>query len=260
MLKEHLTFRAVDGTSRAAVLEGPYGGPCVVLCHGHWTGKDNNTNLALTKSLNAAGIMTFRFDFKGHGKSDGVAEECTVTDAILDLDEAWRKLVSRNDVDLGRVGVFGSSFGGMIAGIFVAQNPLCKAGALKAPVADEALQYRRKLSRKLGLPEADVLKQWEAAGTIEFSNGAVRRMPYAYYVEATKHSLLRSAPEIECPMLLVQGTRDESVPPEDTERVYALLRCEKKLKLFDADHKFSDPNAFDDMIREVAGFFKKALL
>lgn len=260
MMREHFTFQSSDGTKRAAALEGPRGGPCVVLCHGHWAGKDSNTNAALTKGLNAAGIMTYRFDFKGHGESDGAAEECTVTDALLDLDEAWRRLVSRNDVDLGRVGVFGSSFGGLIAGIFVAQNPLCKAAVLKAPVSDEALQRRRALAKSLGVSEEEAVKRWQSEGTVEFGNGAIHRISFGYYLDATKQTLLASAPQIECPVLIVQGTRDEDVTPTDTERVYALLRCEKRLKLFETDHKFTDPKAFAAMIREAGEFFKKALL
>ena len=260
MIREHFTFQSTDGTKRAAALEGPRGGPCVVLCHGHWTGKDNNKNAALTKELNDAGIMAYRFDFKGHGESEGVAEECTVTDAILDLDEAWRKLVSRNDVDLGRVGIFGSSFGGLIAGIFVAQNPLCKAAVLTAPVADEALSRRRKLAARLDVSEEEALVRWRQAGHMEFKNSATHILSYSYYENSTQQSLLQSAPQIECPVLILHGTRDESVPVADSQRVYALLKCEKMLRLVETDHKFTDPKAFAAMIREAGEFFKKALL
>jgi len=90
--------------------------PAVVLCHPHplYGGNmDNNVVAAVSRALARKGIAAFRFNFRGVGSSegsfdDGVGEQD-------DLRAAVAALAERPEVDPGRLGVMGYSFGGMVA-------------------------------------------------------------------------------------------------------------------------------------------------
>ena len=61
-----------DGLKLAGVLEdGDKEKPLVILCHGLTSSKDSSTYTRLAEELNKNSIGSYRFDFHGHGKSEG---------------------------------------------------------------------------------------------------------------------------------------------------------------------------------------------
>jgi alpha/beta superfamily hydrolase len=90
--------------------------PGVVLCHPHpiYGGSmDNNVIMALASALTPKGIIAFMFNFRGVGRSqgsfgDGIDEQEDVKAAI-----DW--LAAQSEVDDGRIGVAGYSFGASVA-------------------------------------------------------------------------------------------------------------------------------------------------
>ena len=58
--------------------------PMVILMHGIFSSKDYNPMPALAKGLDRAGIASIRFDFNGHGKSEGRMQDMTVEKEIAD--------------------------------------------------------------------------------------------------------------------------------------------------------------------------------
>lgn len=94
--------------------KGPF--PAVVVCHPHslYGGNmSNNVVVAICQSLLQNSVAAFRFNFRGVGKSGGTfgggtAEQQDVS-AALDLAS------STPDIDPGRIGLAGYSFGGSVA-------------------------------------------------------------------------------------------------------------------------------------------------
>ena len=114
---------AISFESKGVTLEGvvavPEGdvGPLagVVICHPHplrGGNMDNNVVLSVAYALTQSGFATLRFNFRGVGNSGGEHTEgkLEAQDALsaLDVLKAWR------DVDGGRVGVAGYSFGSRV--------------------------------------------------------------------------------------------------------------------------------------------------
>ncbi|MBP5333316.1 MAG: alpha/beta fold hydrolase, partial [Bacteroidales bacterium] len=58
--------------------------PMVILMHGIFSSKDYNPMPSIAKGLAKAGIGSIRFDFNGHGKSQGKMQEMTVEKEIAD--------------------------------------------------------------------------------------------------------------------------------------------------------------------------------
>jgi alpha/beta superfamily hydrolase len=80
-------FKNKKGNKLCGVLVSPdnKNHPIVILCHGFHSTKDNNTNTRLKELLKDKSIATFRFDFFGHGESEGKFEDITVSQAVEDL-------------------------------------------------------------------------------------------------------------------------------------------------------------------------------
>ena len=87
--------------------------PIVILMHGIFSSKDFNPMPALAKGLAAEGIASIRFDFDGHGKSEGRMQDMTVEKEIADARAIWDYVTTLPYVD--RIGLLGHSQGGVIA-------------------------------------------------------------------------------------------------------------------------------------------------
>ncbi|HEB12438.1 MAG TPA: alpha/beta hydrolase [Actinobacteria bacterium] len=89
--------------------------PLVVFAHGFDSGKDSPRGVILAQSLRERGIATLLFDFTGHGDSQGSKADSTVTQQVDDLWAAIDHAQSNQRVDAGKIGVTGSSSGGLVA-------------------------------------------------------------------------------------------------------------------------------------------------
>src|SRR6185369_10396244 len=96
------------------------GKPIVVLCHGFATSKESFTNVDLEKNLNENNFSTLRFDFFGHGESEGKFEDITISQEVRDIFAAVKYLKS---LGYGKIGLVGSSSGGGAGIMAAAQLP-----------------------------------------------------------------------------------------------------------------------------------------
>lgn len=135
--------RKVNFSSGSLVLEGrlglpegraqPYSG--VVLCHPHpLYGGDmhNNVITAVARALEERGLATLRFNFRGVGGSqgsfaNGIGEQDDARAAL-----AW--LAGQEEIDPSRRGIFGYSFGGLVALSVGAREATIKAMAAVSPL------------------------------------------------------------------------------------------------------------------------------
>ena len=87
--------------------------PMVILMHGIFSSKDFVPMPALSRSLARAGIASVRFDFNGHGRSEGRMRDMTVEREIADAMAVWDYVKALPYVE--RIGFLGHSQGGVIA-------------------------------------------------------------------------------------------------------------------------------------------------
>ncbi|MFG2048263.1 prolyl oligopeptidase family serine peptidase [Micromonospora sp. NPDC048935] len=130
-----------------------------------------------------------------------------VADVVLtDQIDALTALAGKHpDLDMGRVGVRGWSFGGWLAGLAVLRHPeLFRCGIAGAPVTDWALYDTAYTERYLGLPED---------GTDVYAHHSL--------VELASEPL--TGPNQTRPLLLVHGLADDNVVAAHTLRLSAAL-------------------------------------
>lgn len=247
MEEESLTFHDRYGHGIAAILSTPDGPTTrlAVLCHGFLSGKNSTTNRTLTRLLGERGIATFRFDFFGQGDSEGPFEKITASRAVHQAHAALDLVTARG---YDRIGLVGSSFGGLVAILTAAQRRDISCLALKCPVVDFAEELRLTFG-----PEE--LARWQATDTIQNIMGGPERvrLRYAFYEDCLKQITYEPAERITIPTLIVQGERDECVPLHQSRRLRDALRGPKRLDLLpSADHQFTRGEDFQQMTAAIS--------
>ena len=225
MFKQKLTFKNSRNLNLSAVFEGEdKDAPVIVMCHGFHSSKDNPISTgALAQKLVKRGLCVFRFDFTGHGQSEGTIDEITPLGALDDL-ECAAKIVGKRDFAL-----YGSSFGGYVSLLYARQNPVL-ALALKAPVSD-----------------------WNTA-RVSTNRGIKFRQ------ETKNIGIYKLAENIKTPTLIIHGDQDDVVPLSQSQKLYDSLRCNKKLEIIEgANHDIRSKDLERANVL-IAEFFKEKLL
>ncbi len=85
--------------------------PGIVICHG-FTGIKELYLPDVAKHLSSAGYVCLIFDYRGFGESEGPRWRLIPTEQVEDIRNALTFLSLQNGVDAGRLGLYGTSFGG----------------------------------------------------------------------------------------------------------------------------------------------------
>jgi len=239
-----LCFRNSKGIKLCGVLSGSKTSPVIIIAHGLGSSKDGKTALALEKKLNAKNIATFRFDLFGHGESGGKFEDLTVSGAVDDVLSAIKFLKAHG---FKKIGLVGTSFGGLASILAASKSKDLYVLALKCPVSDYAAVL---VDRDIG--------EWKKKGYVKYSfDGKKCKLNYSFAKDAIKTDAYKAAKKIKIPVLVVHGGKDITVPVEHSHKLAKFLEKCKLEIIDDADHFFTGP-FFDSMVEKIIQFIGAA--
>ena len=223
--------------------------PLVIICHG-FTGCKNEFLIAqIAEDLEERGIASIRFDFNGHGKSDGRFEDMTVVNEIEDARHVYE--YAKNLRGVTSVSMAGHSQGGvvtsMLAGQLGAKN--IKAIALMAPAA--VLRDNARAGEVLGF-SCDPVNPPEY---VEIFRGI--KIGRNYIKTAQTLQIYETAAKYQGPALIVHGTADPIVPYGYGYRYHDIYRNSRIEILNGFDHSFTQNTPHISEI--VADFFADQL-
>ncbi len=246
-VEERFSFLDPHGHRVATILTVPDAGTdrISILCHGFLSSKTSSTNNALTRMLVEQGIATFRFDFFGQGESEGPFDRITVS---LAVEQAHKAVDVMRDRGYRRIGLMGSSFGGLVSILTASQRTDLACLALKCPVVDFAEELRLEFGD-------GGMEQWKMTDTIpDILGGSDRvRLRYAFYEDCLRQIAYAPVRSITAPTVIVQGDCDEHVPLHQSRQLFEALRVKKHLELLPgADHQFTKGGDFNRMTNIIA--------
>jgi len=251
-MKQKIYFKNSKGDKICGILSNPtddISKLIVILCHGFTTSKDNSTNRKLEEILNEKDIATLRFDFFGHGESEGDFAEITVSEGA---DDTLRAIDYLKALGYSKIGLFGGSFGGITSIMTTSKTKdLCML-ALKSPVVN----YKE---RDLIVKSKEELEQWKKDGYREYVDGKdnKHKLNYTFFEDYDNNDGYAVATKITIPTLIVHGDKDESVPVEQSIKVSDILSdCTLEI-IPEANHHYSGEGHFDRMIKLVSDFIIK---
>lgn len=224
----------------------PYRGACgVIMSHGMESSKDGNKWRALAPRLYQAGFAYLSFTYRGCGqgeeKSEGEFEDTTLSARIKDY-RAAIDFLGTTGADVSRLGVVGSSFGGMVA--LAARSSRIKAIVALATPA----RLGRREGEQPGVPQDSEY--------FELASG--RRLRAGFFADIRQYDLCRSVAGIGCPLLVVHGSADEVVPVSDAHELYQSASEPKRLVIIEGgDHAFNDLRHLEQVMGLTLDWFEQ---
>jgi pimeloyl-ACP methyl ester carboxylesterase len=207
-------------------------GPTVLFCGGYTSDMTGTKALALEGWCRAQGRAYVRFDYSGHGQSDGRFEQGTIgrwaEDALAIVDR----------VTVGPLLEVGSSMGGWIMLLLAIARPErlhALLGIAAAPdFTEDLLLPGATEAQRNGLERQGFWLQPSAYGPSYPVTAALIE-------DGRRHLLLRAPIAIACPVHLLHGQRDPDVPWQTALRLAERLRSDDvTIELVKAgDHRLS---------------------
>jgi dienelactone hydrolase len=256
-MQEKVSIKNQRGLNLATVVHMPDGAvagkfPAMILLHGFTGYKEEEHIVSLADELVQKGIMAIRFDASGFGESEGTIErDFRLSNYIQDADAVYQYVVSRPDVDARRIGIWGHSMGGMVAVITAAAHPAIKlACVISSP---SRMGSSDKLSK--AMPE------WKRTGWYERESPrfGTLRIPYAFMEDAQKWNMFEYVPKVKAPLLVVWGTKDVNVRPEQTKEIFERAHQPKEaIEIPGMDHYYKNNKVILSQVNgAVAEFITK---
>lgn len=198
--------------------------PAIVILHG-W-GSNSEMMLPLARPLHQAGFSLLLIDARCHGSSDDDHFPSLPLFAE-DLDHAIDWLRQQPAIDAQNISVLGHSVGAGAALLSASRRD-----DLRSVVSVSAFAHPESVVRRL------------------FDSKKVPYRPFGWYALRYLEKLVgcsfdEMAPEksirgVRCPVLLVHGRQDETVPVGDAHRIYTKGRPDQVgLWIVDGDHSFT---------------------
>ena len=227
-----IAYRAMEGTS-----------PGVMFCGGFMSDMTGTKATALEAHCRRAGRAFIRFDYSGHGVSEGAFRDGTIG--------AWRDdaLAVLDEVVCGPQVIVGSSMGGWIVLLLALARPERVAGLVGVAAAPD-------------FTEDLIWSTLDDEGRRTLAESGEIVMPCDYgedpypitmglIEEGRDHLLLQAPIALKCPIHLLQGMRDEDVPWRTVLKIAELVESERVVVelVKDGDHRLSRE---DDLARLCA--------
>ena len=223
------------------------GAPCIVMSHGFESSKDGDKWLVLAPKFYDANFACLRFSYRGCGegeeRSEGEFQDTTLSGRIKDY-RAAIDFIESTEVDVNRLGVVGSSFGGMVA--LAAQDNRIKAMVTLATPA------------KLPMPTEEDLSIYQSEEFSELPSG--RRLRTSFLGDVQQYDISEAIGKLSCPVLIIHGSADETVPVRDAHTLYDSAKEPRHLIVIEGgNHVFDDPTHLEQVASLTLNWFKQYL-
>ena len=260
----------------------------IVLCHGYTGVKDlylpDNARV-----LCDAGYAVLTFDYKGWGKSEGPRDRLAPHRRVADVQAAMTYLGARAEVDAGKIGLYGTSYGGatvvwaaaidaraqcVVSVVGVGhggrwmrsvRHPDEWADMLERADTDRVKRMRSGQSQRAERSEILLPDRQSAALAAKAraaNPNAINTLPLEYIDETlafhAEWVVDKIAPR---PVLFITSDDDRLVPQEESEQLYAHAGEPKKLVvLHGVGHYevYAEP-AFTEVMKETLAWYQKYL-
>lgn len=248
-MEKKIYFKNSKGNKLCGILSNPISNkkqPIIILSHGFSTSKNSRTYLRLQNILNKHQISNLRFDFFGHGESEGKIEDITISEAVDDILNAIKFLKNQGYT---KIGLFGSSFGGIASLITASKTDDLFLLVLKSPVSN----YEEK---EIATKSKKELEDWKNKGFRYYVSGDGRKLKlnYTFFKDFKNNNGYKAAKKIKIPTLIVHGDNDETVPIEQSKKTANLIKNCKLEIVKGADHRYSKPKDFEKMLDLISNF------
>ena len=260
----------------------------IVLCHGY-TGVRSIYLPDNARVLAEAGYVVMSFDYKGWGDSEGPKSRLAPYSRVADVQAALTFLGAQPEVDAGRLGIYGTSYGGATVVFAAAVDPRVKCVVSVVGIGNGERwmrsvrrpdEYHDLLTRAAADRDKRVLtgvsdladrneillpdrQSAELGAAARRDNPAAVTQPPLEFVDDTlgfnpEWIVDRIAPR---PVLFITTDDDRLVPPQESEAMFARAGEPKKLVVLKGfgHYEVYGGEAFRQVMDETVAWYKTHL-
>lgn len=268
--RHYATYQS-DGLKQYGLLtipngQAPEGGwPAIIFNHGYISPtvyKTTERYVAYVDYLARNGYVVFRPDYRGHDRSEGVAQGgYGNSDYLIDVLYAFDAVSRMPEVNSSKMGMWGHSMGGWITHRAMIIEPDVKVGVIWAGVVggyDDLLELWRRTPSDASLPSPSSNNQQRRWRTYLVETFGSPESNPAFWQSISATTYLA---DLSGPIQIHHGTADASVPVSLSER-YAekLAAADKEHQLYTYpgdDHNLSA--SFSTAMRRTVEYFNRYL-
>ena len=232
--------------------------PAVLFCHGLAGVKTGASRayVILSTMLAQAGIASFRFDCRGSGDSEGDFQDITLDGIYSDCLEALKVLQNFPGIDRKRIGIFGRSFGGVLAVMTALRSHDIKSMALWCPMFSGKQWIDQWQIVQSGTVDEHVAREMMR---IDGQQGSAEFFDEFFAIDLSDEFQHLS----HIPLLHIHGENDKRVHLSHADD-YARFRADAAadtcfIRLANSDHDFSHFEEKQKAFEETVSWFKKTL-
>ena len=224
----------------------------VILMHGIFSSKDYNPMPAIAKGLAKAGIASLRFDFNGHGTSEGRMQDMTIEKEIADAMAVYDYVKALPYVS--EIGFLGHSQGGVVASM--AAGRLAAQGqdapqrlVLLAPgaVIKNACQNGKFFNARFDPKDPpEFIRCW-----------GFMKLGRDYLLSTQDLDIYGTAAAYEGKVRILHGTKDKIVPMWCSEQYKETYGDRAELVVIKGENH-TITNRRDEVVRRIVEFFSES--
>lgn len=200
-----------------------------ILMHGFTANKNTDLLIQIAQNLKDAGIASLRFDFNGHGESDGEFKNMTVANEVADANAVLERVMQ--DKHVKNIYLLGHSQGGVVASILAGLYPdVIKKLVLMAPAAalhDDAL---------VGNTQGTTYDPKHIPAVVPFRD---KELGGFYLRVAQALPIYQVSGRYAGPVRVIAGTHDEIVNPMYAKKYHTIYANSDLQMIPNADHSFT---------------------
>lgn len=220
---KHVEFRNKQGNALVGIVHAPADKgkfPFIVLAHSLGSSKAGKEEWC--ERFSARGMASLRFDFSGHGESSSL-DDATFS-KFVDDHIAAANFARAHRLCNGKVALCGHSLGGATS-LAAAVEAKATAIAAISSFYDYKVLLRRLQKDIKGIE--DLKKKFNMSNKFAVSPRAI----FKIYTDLMRFDMKSRIAAIRCPTLIVHGSEDEIVPPEEAQRIFNDLQCDKRIEI-----------------------------
>jgi dipeptidyl aminopeptidase/acylaminoacyl peptidase len=206
----------------------------------------------IADTLSRRGLAVLRLDDRGVNGSTGSIDTMTTYERAIDTRAALAYLRTRSDIDSTRLALVGYSEGGLIAPIVAAEDRALRGIVLMATPGElgrKIIEWQRRTQIEEDVAIAPDKRDSAYAASMQRFDTQNPQDRWSRFFEA--YDPTRVALRVRTPVLILHGSKDENIPPEDAQRLASAFRAGGNLRVtvqvFDGlMHSFLDESHFDD--------------
>lgn len=251
-------YTSFSVTSGNNVIRGEYTCPtssgkhaCLILGHGFTGNRNERLLITISKKLLERDICCVRFDYDGHGESDGATEDVTVGKQVQDLSAVFDYVKTLDFVDESKIYVGGHSVGGLTPVLLYEKRPEEIAGLV---LISPALSLYHEFVMTL---TGDRLLAMVAGESIDFGSFRLGR---AIIDECCMMNAFETASRIHPKALLLHGKEDLDTPAFNSVELKRIWKDDAVLCLIPgADHCYLSSVATNTVAEKTAQWLSGSL-